>query len=126
MFKDYFKFNQKEISLIFKYSKIKKQIDGLKLLQLPIEALKKIKPEELSNIFEKQIESNQGKILIITSRKVVKAHKRNKLRRQIKSIFYEEKLFKKPVISILITYKQALNLTFEQLKEFLVKSFEQN
>ena len=126
MFKDYFKFNQKEISLIFKYSKIKKQIDGLKLLQLPIEALKKIKPEELSNIFEKQIESNQGKILIITSRKVGKAHKRNKLRRQIKSIFYEEKLFKKPVISILITYKQALNLTFEQLKEFLVKSFEQN
>ncbi len=126
MFRDCFKFNQKEISVTFKYSKIKNQTDGLKLLQVSLENLKKIKSDELSNIFAKQIELNQGKILVITSRRVGKAHKRNKLRRQIKSIFYEEKLFEKPVISILITYKQALNLTFEQLKEFLVKSFEKN
>ncbi|MFH1643686.1 MAG: ribonuclease P protein component [bacterium] len=124
MFKDLFRFSQKEISLAFKLAKLKNQTNGLKLLQFPIEEIKKLKIEEFAKTFENQIKENTGKILIIISGKVGKAHERNQLRRRIKNIFYEQKLYAKPFISILITYKQALNLTFDQLKQFLVESFE--
>jgi len=110
-FQDYFRFSQKEVDLAFEHAKLVNQINGLKLLLAPLQRVNK----ELSH----------GKILIIISQKVGKAHERNLLRRRIKSIFYEEKLYKNPLISILLTYKSATELSFDQLREFLVKSFEQ-
>ena len=108
-FKELFSLSQKEIDSAFKNAKLQNKIFGLKLLQAPAE--------------NKQ---TFGKLLIITPRKLGKAHKRNKIRRQLKSIFYQEKLFETPAVSILLIYKNALNLNFEQLKEFLVTSFDSN
>ncbi|MFH1461971.1 MAG: ribonuclease P protein component [bacterium] len=107
-FKDLFRFEKKEVDLTFQNAKQKDKIEGLKLLQSP------------------NVETAFGKLLIITSKKVGKAHKRNRIRRQLKSIFYQEKLFQNPINSIIIVYKQATDLTFEQLREFLIKNFKTN
>ncbi len=111
--KNLFSFEKKEIDLTFEAAQPKASISGLKLLQSPIK-----KSEEPFNSTDPKF----GKLLIITSRKTGKACKRNKIRRQLKSIFYENKLFEKPVNSIILVYKQALDLKFDQLKEFLLKN----
>lgn len=109
-FKDLFRFEKKEIDHTFQNVQQEDKTEGLKQLQSPI-----------------QKESQEfGKLLIIASRKVGQAHKRNRIRRQLKSIFYQEKLFKKPVNSIMLIYKSALNLTFEELKQFLIKNLKFN
>lgn len=109
-FKDLFRFEKKEIDDTFQNVQQANTIEGLKQLQSPVQK----KGQDF------------GKLLIITSRKTGKAHKRNRIRRQLKSIFYQEELFKKHVNSIILVYKSALNLTFEQLKQFLTKNLKQN
>lgn len=76
----------------------------------------------LQSKIEQPDHTNMGKLLIVISRKVGNAVERNKLRRQIKSIFFEEKLYVKPKKSILIVYKEAKDLSFDQIKKFLVKN----
>ncbi len=123
-FKELFSFTKKEIQESFKEVRPKCRKSGLKLLQIPMsdnikmsEDLKMSDDIKISNVIEKEF----GKILIIIPGKTAKAYKRNLLRRQIKSIFFEEELYKKLTISILFVYKPAANLTFDQLKEFLTK-----
>ena len=106
--KKLFSFSQKEISETFKKSKPVKKIDGLKLIQMPIK-------NSTTNTF--------GKILIVIPKKSGKAHERNLIKRRIKEIFYKEKLFEKPIISIILVYKSAITISYEQLKEFLTKCF---
>jgi len=65
-----------------------------------------------------------GRILIIASRHVGTAPQRNKLKRRIKAIFYEEKLFERGYDCIIILKKEAVNLSFEKLKQMLLNSFE--
>ena len=60
-----------------------------------------------------------GRILIITSRKVGKASKRNLIRRRLKAIFYEEKLYEKGLDCIVIVKKEGINLPFKELKGIL-------
>lgn len=103
-YKNIFSFKKNEIKQFFDVAKIKNKIPGLTLLQAPTDL-------------------QHGKVLIITPKKTGTAIKRNKLKRQIKSIVYEEKLYTKPVISILITYSKATELSFEELKTFLTKIF---
>ncbi len=107
-FRSLFTFSKKEIHSYFKKAKFKNKINGLKLLQT--------NPEKPDQEF--------GKLLIIIPKRSGKATKRNLIKRQIKAIFYEEKLFKNPLISILFVYKTAMELTFDQLKVFLVKSLK--
>ncbi len=107
-FKDLFRFEKKEIDHTFQNVQQENKIEGLKQLQSPVQK-------------EGQ---DFGKLLIIASRKTGKAHKRNRIRRQLKSIFYQEELFKKPVNSIVLVYKSALDLTFEQLRQFLISNLE--
>lgn len=101
--KNLFRFEKKEIDSTFANAQTKGYITGLKLLQAPIH----------------NKEQTFGKLLIITPRKAGKACKRNKIRRQLRSIFYENQLYNKPVNSIIFIYKQALNLSFDNLKKFL-------
>ena len=107
-FRQLFTFSKKDIQNYFKKAKFKNKIDGLKLLQA--------KPEKDNPEF--------GKLLIIIPKRSGKATKRNLIKRQIKAIFYEEKLFKKPLICILFVYKSAMELSFNELKDFLVKNLK--
>ncbi len=66
-----------------------------------------------------------GRILIITSRKVGNAPERNKVRRRLKSIFYEEKLYEAPYDCIVIVKKGAVTLSFEALKKLLYSAYDE-
>ena len=61
-----------------------------------------------------------ARVLIITSRKVGNAPERNLIRRRIKSIFYEEKLYELGFDCAFIAQKKATELSFDQLKSMLV------
>ena len=109
LFKNLFSLKQKEIDAAFTSARLLNNVRGLKLLQTPHSSV----PQTLEH----------GKLLIIISKKVGKAHDRNRLRRQLKTIFYEEQLYTQPVVSILIVYPHALTLSFDEIKNFLVSSF---
>lgn len=98
-----FTFTRQEVASTFEIAQAKKYGHGLKLLGAPC-------PEGLSH----------GKLLIVTPRACGKAHDRNLIRRRLKEIFYTEKLYTKRVTWILLIRKQAIELTFDQLKEFLI------
>ena len=61
-----------------------------------------------------------GRALIVTSRKVGNAPERNLIRRRIKSIFYEEKLYDRTVDCVIIAQKKINELSFDQLKELIL------
>lgn len=63
-----------------------------------------------------------GRILVITSRKIGNAVQRNKLKRQIRSIFHEQKLFEQP-FDCIVLFKKNSDLSFDQLKNFLLKAY---
>ncbi len=61
-----------------------------------------------------------GRILLVISKKVGNAPVRNKMRRQLKSIFYEEKLFQKDYDWVIIVRKPATALAFDQIKKLIL------
>jgi len=65
-----------------------------------------------------------GRVLVIASRKVGNAPERNLIRRRIKSIFYEEKLFALKFDCVVIAYKQLITLPFDQLKSLLLSAYQ--
>ena len=65
-----------------------------------------------------------GRILIVASRKVGNAPERNVVRRRIKAIFYEEKLFSHGFDFVIIVQKKAVTLPFDQLKELLLTAYQ--
>lgn len=67
-----------------------------------------------------------GRILIITSRKVGNAPERNLIRRRIKSIFYEEKLYEHGFDCVFIAQKKATELSFDQLKTILFDVYKKS
>ena len=97
----YFSFKKGEIDRTFKNSRLKAKVPGLKLLKAPSQL-------------------DYGKILIMVPISCGKANERNKFKRRIRSIFYEEKLFEAPANYVLIAYKDAMQLSFEEIKKFLV------
>lgn len=104
-FKNLYSFSQFEVDSAFKTAKLSNKIYGLKLLQAPMLTTQK-----------------HGKLLIITPRATGKAHVRNLIRRQLKAIFYEHKLFTENLIFIILIYKPAAELTFIELTHFLINS----
>ena len=109
-FRDLFLFTRSEVDDAFSKAKALKRGRGLTLLSA------NSKKNDEKEPFE------HGRLLIIISRKVGKAHDRNLLRRRIKAIFYENKLYQKPQTLILITYKPAIDLTFDNLKDFFISA----
>jgi ribonuclease P protein component len=65
-----------------------------------------------------------GRVLIVASRKVGNAPERNLIRRRIKSIFYEEKLFALNFDCVVIVYKKMVDLPFDQLKSLLLSAYQ--
>ncbi|MGE0207210.1 MAG: ribonuclease P protein component [Candidatus Babeliales bacterium] len=64
-----------------------------------------------------------GRILIVTPRKSGNAVQRNRIRRRLKSIFYQEKLFERGSDCIVFVGAQAPLLAFDDLKNLLLKAF---
>ncbi|KKP29798.1 MAG: ribonuclease P [candidate division TM6 bacterium GW2011_GWF2_30_66] len=96
-------FTNTEVTEILKKAKRALKHPGLDILCHP-------SPENL----------NHGRILVVTSRKIGPAVKRNLIRRRLKAIFYEEKLYEQKWDYICIIKKQGINLTFNQLKDILI------
>jgi ribonuclease P protein component len=67
-----------------------------------------------------------GRILIVTSAKVGNAPQRNLIRRRIKSIFYEEKLYERNFDCVIISQKKAVEHSFAQWKELILGVYEKN
>jgi ribonuclease P protein component len=103
--KKYFSFSKKEIDETFKSAKPLYKENGLKILQTPTT-------------------KEFGKLLIITPKKSGKAFQRNLIKRRLKAIFYEEKLFEKPFVNIIFVYKTAMDLKFQDLKDILIKNLQ--
>ena len=100
-FRNYFRFKPSEAKSALKRAHLLKSIPGLKLLQACDRSLL------------------HGKLLIIIPRAFGSAPERNLLRRRLKAIYYEEKLFEVPIVVIAICYKQAQKLSFNEIKPFL-------
>ena len=66
-----------------------------------------------------------ARVLIVVSRKVGNAPERNLIRRRIKAIFYEEKLFTHDVDWVIIVYKKMVTAPFDQLKNMLLLVYKQ-
>jgi ribonuclease P protein component len=65
-----------------------------------------------------------GRVLVVVSRAVGNAPERNLIRRRIKSIFYEEKLFVRNFDCVVIAQKKMVTLSFEQIKSLLLAAYE--
>lgn len=61
-----------------------------------------------------------GRILIVIPKKVGNAPTRNKLRRQLKALFYEHKLYEKEFDWIALLRPNAHQLSFKQLQELFM------
>ncbi len=94
------RFTKQEISEIFKKARRAVRRPGLDILCAP--AAKKT-----------------GRILVITPRKVGSAPQRNLVRRRLKAIFYEKKLFERGFDCVVIVKKPGVLLTFETLGDLL-------
>lgn len=66
-----------------------------------------------------------ARILIVLARAVGNAPERNLIRRRIKAIFYEEKLYTGNVDYVIIVYKKMVTLPFDQLKTLLLTVSQQ-
>ena len=98
-----FSFTKSEIAAAFQTARPKIHYRGLKVLQASAHA-------------------QHGKLLIVIPRAYGKAHDRNRLRRQLRAIFYENKLHHNKIVWIILVRKNALALDFTTLTQFLIKA----
>ena len=63
-----------------------------------------------------------GRILAITSRKVGNAPERNRIRRRLKALFYQNKFYEHKLDCFVIIKKPGINYTSAQLNEILTNA----
>ncbi len=95
-------FTKQEIAQLFKTARRVHKQDGIILLRSPRQG-------------------EIGRILIVISKKVGNAPTRNKLRRRIKAIFYENELYKKEYDWVAILKPTTKKFSFAQLKELFLQ-----
>lgn len=61
-----------------------------------------------------------GRILIVIPKKTGNAPQRNLLRRRLKTIFFEEKLYNEPFDCIVFATEQAVEVPFSHLKKLII------
>ncbi len=67
-------------------------------------------------------QGNFGRILIVLAKKVGNAPTRNKKRRQIKALFYENKIYEKDFDWIIVVKKPIIELDFKELSTLLLSA----
>jgi|GEM_PF-1484939 len=125
----FFSYSQSEAKKFLENSKTSARVLGLKLV---VERSKKPTPstgndtetsETPPNIaLETPEEPTHGKLLIVIPRRVANACGRNLIRRRLKAIYTENKLFKNTKRYALFVYPEAKALSYQQLAEFLTKA----
>ncbi len=98
-----FDFSRQEITQIFKKARAALKHPGLTILVAP-------KTKEF------------GRLLVVTSRKIGNAVKRNKVRRRLKAIFYEEKLYERGLDCIVIVKQPGTELGFDDLIKIMTQA----
>jgi ribonuclease P protein component len=68
--------------------------------------------------------SEFGRILIVIPRLVGSAPQRNLIRRRIKALFYQGKLYEKKQDLIVLVRKGATKLSYQELKQIIESVFE--
>ena len=63
-----------------------------------------------------------GRILIVTPAKIGAAPVRNRIRRRLKSIFYQEHLYNTPYDYVVIVKKHGIKTPFDELKRLLAQA----
>jgi ribonuclease P protein component len=66
----------------------------------------------------------QGRLLIVTSRFVGNAPERNKIRRRLRALFYEQRLSNQSYDCIVIVKKGGVGLSFDTLLTYLLQAYE--
>jgi ribonuclease P protein component len=62
-----------------------------------------------------------GRILIVTPKRIGTAPERNMLRRRIKALFYQEKLYSFPYDFLVLCQEGSTKLSFSELKDIFLK-----
>ena len=65
-----------------------------------------------------------GRMLLVAPKRIGSAPERNKLKRQFRSIFYEEKLYERGYDCVVIFKNRASEAPFETLKSILLEAFK--
>lgn len=97
------KFKKNEIYELFKKSKLIYSASGLEIKSK-----------------EKKSKEKISRLLLIIPKKIGPAPRRNLIRRRIKSIFYQEKLYLLNNDLLIFIKKDIVNLTFQDLKKILL------
>ena len=100
------KFNRKELDHFFKTAKSPKKNQAFTFLTSPATL-------------------PFGRILIVASRKYGNAPQRNLLKRRLKAIFWEEKMYQKGIDLAVIARPSGKSYDFDQLKTLLLEIFSQ-
>jgi ribonuclease P protein component len=108
LFRQLFRFSQKEVCFSFDHIVDRRNYRGFKLLKAPL--------------FRN--DNSYGKLLVVTPRAAGKATERNRLRRQIKNIFFQEHCYQVPCTWIIIVYPKAKCVGFDAIKGFLVTTIK--
>jgi len=100
--KAYFTFKRPEISLLFK------------------QARRIYKSREL-DVLSAPRAMDYARLLIITPKRIGNAPLRNKIKRRLRALFYENHLFEGPADMVIIIKKEGATLPFESLHAVLLK-----
>ena len=99
------KFSKKELDTFFKHAK-------------------RVYKDQAFTILTYKTEQNFGRVLLVVSKKYGNAPERNLIKRRIKSIFREEKLYEKRYDTAFIIRPAAKTWSFEELKKLCLKLYE--
>lgn len=99
------KFSKKELDHFFNVAKSPKKNQAFTFLTAPAQA-------------------SFGRILIIVSKKYGNAPQRNLLKRRLKAIFWEEKLYEKNIDCAVIARPAGKSYDFAQLKSLVLEVFK--
>lgn len=99
-------FKKSEIQTLFKTARTQISVPGIAI---------KVAPKQ----------SEHGRILIVTPKKMGNAPERNLMRRRLKSIFYEQKLYEAPFDLLIFVTHAALTIPFSTLQEMVVKAIHE-
>ena len=98
-------FSQKEVTQLFKNARRVVKHPGIHVLVAPAS-----KPE--------------GRILVVTPKRIGNAPTRNRIRRRFKALFHENKLNQQGKDCVIIVKKEGTALPFDKLETLLLQAFE--